>query len=43
MTALGAKSILDLQGAPLMISGQMHHWLTQRGIDTKTYSQRTIK
>ncbi|NWQ39823.1 type 2 isopentenyl-diphosphate Delta-isomerase [Bacillus sp. EB106-08-02-XG196] len=43
MTALGAKSILDLQSAPLMISGQMHHWLTQRGIDTKTYSQRTIK
>ncbi|MCM3692859.1 type 2 isopentenyl-diphosphate Delta-isomerase [Neobacillus niacini] len=43
MTALGAKSIFDLQSAPLMISGQMHHWLTQRGIDTKTYSQRTIK
>jgi isopentenyl-diphosphate Delta-isomerase len=43
MTALGAKSIRDLQGAPLIISGQMHHWLTQRGIDTKTYSQRQIK
>ncbi|MEH6991783.1 type 2 isopentenyl-diphosphate Delta-isomerase [Neobacillus drentensis] len=43
MTSLGAKSILDLQSAPLIISGQMHHWLTQRGIDTKTYSQRTIK
>lgn len=43
MTALGARSIQELQKAPLMISGQMHHWLTQRGIDTKTYSQRTIK
>lgn len=43
MTALGAKSIQELQNAPLMISGQMHHWLTQRGIDTRTYSQRTIK
>ena len=43
MTALGAKSIQDLQRAPLIISGQMHHWLTQRGIDTKTYSQRRIK
>ncbi|MEH7012674.1 type 2 isopentenyl-diphosphate Delta-isomerase [Neobacillus niacini] len=43
MTALGAKSIQDLQRAPLMISGHMHHWLTQRGIDTKTYSIRTIK
>jgi isopentenyl-diphosphate Delta-isomerase len=43
MTALGAKSIQELQRAPLMISGQMHHWLTQRGIDSSTYSQRTIK
>ncbi|MEH7114411.1 type 2 isopentenyl-diphosphate Delta-isomerase [Neobacillus niacini] len=43
MTALGAKSIHDLQRAPLVISGQMHHWLTQRGIDTKKYSQRSIK
>lgn len=43
MTALGAQSIHELQRAPLIISGQMHHWLTQRGIDTKTYSQRTIK
>ncbi|WP_419956261.1 type 2 isopentenyl-diphosphate Delta-isomerase [Neobacillus niacini] len=43
MTALGAKSIQELQRVPLMITGQMHHWLNQRGIDTKTYSQRTIK
>jgi isopentenyl-diphosphate Delta-isomerase len=43
MTALGAKSIQELQRAPLMISGQMHHWLTQRGIDTRIYSQRSIK
>ena len=43
MTALGAKSISDLQRTPIMISGQTYHWLTQRGIDTKTYSQRTIK
>lgn len=43
MTALGAKTIQELQRAPLMISGQMHHWLNQRGIDTRTYSQRTIK
>lgn len=43
MTALGAKSIPELQRVPLMISGHMHHWLNQRGIDTKTYSRRTIK
>jgi isopentenyl-diphosphate Delta-isomerase len=43
MTALGASSISELQRAPLMISGQTFHWLSQRGIDTKAYSQRTIK
>lgn len=43
MTALGATSIQELQRVPLMISGQTYHWLTQRGIDTKTFSQRSIK
>ncbi|MFP7297826.1 type 2 isopentenyl-diphosphate Delta-isomerase [Neobacillus niacini] len=43
MTALGAQSILELQSAQLIVSGYTHHWLTERGIDTKIYSQRTIK
>jgi isopentenyl-diphosphate Delta-isomerase len=43
MTALGAKSIKDLQNAPIIISGETYHWLHERGIDTKAYSQRTIK
>jgi isopentenyl-diphosphate delta-isomerase len=43
MTALGAKSIADLKSAPVIISGDTYHWLNQRGIDTKKYSQRTIK
>lgn len=43
MTALGAKSISDLKKAPVMITGETYHWLTQRGIDTKQYSQRKIK
>jgi isopentenyl-diphosphate Delta-isomerase len=42
MTALGAKSISDLKKAPIMISGNTFHWLNQRGIDTKKYSQRRI-
>nr|WP_263325892.1 type 2 isopentenyl-diphosphate Delta-isomerase [Neobacillus sp. Marseille-Q6967] len=42
MTAVGAKSINELQKAPIMITGQTFHWLSQRGIDTKKYSQRTI-
>jgi isopentenyl-diphosphate Delta-isomerase len=43
MTALGAKTISDLKTAPIIISGDTFHWLNQRGIDTKFYSQRTIK
>jgi isopentenyl-diphosphate Delta-isomerase len=43
MTAVGAKSIKDLQSAPIMISGDTYHWLTQRGINTKKYSQRIIR
>lgn len=41
MTALGAKTLSELQHVPLLISGQTHHWLTERGIDSKGYSQRT--
>jgi isopentenyl-diphosphate Delta-isomerase len=43
MTAVGAKTISDLKRAPVIISGNTHHWLDQRGINTKRYSQRTIK
>ncbi|OIK17149.1 type 2 isopentenyl-diphosphate Delta-isomerase [Bacillus sp. MUM 116] len=42
MTALGAKSISELQRVPVMISGNTYHWLNQRGFDTKKYSQRRI-
>ncbi|HYK73240.1 MAG TPA: type 2 isopentenyl-diphosphate Delta-isomerase [Pseudoneobacillus sp.] len=38
MLALGAKNIVDLQAVPLVISGYTHHWLNERGIDTKKYS-----
>ncbi|WP_040345816.1 type 2 isopentenyl-diphosphate Delta-isomerase [Neobacillus bataviensis] len=43
MTSLGAKTISDLQKAPLIIFGETFHWLNQRGIDTKQYSQRRIE
>lgn len=42
MTAVGAKTINDLQKAPVVISGSTYHWLNQRGIETKAYSNRTI-
>jgi isopentenyl-diphosphate Delta-isomerase len=38
MTALGTKTVKELQHAPLIISGSTWHWLTQRGIDTRKYS-----
>lgn len=40
MTALGAKRISELQRVPLVISGYTHHWLSERGIETKQFSQR---
>lgn len=43
MTALGATSIADIKRTPLIISGDTYHWLNQRGIDTKKFSQRSIK
>lgn len=42
MTALGARTISDLQKSPLIISGETYHWLHQRGIDTRKFSQRSI-
>lgn len=40
MTALGSTTIKDLQKAPLVIEGKTHHWLNERGINTKNYSNR---
>ena len=40
MTALGVRTIDGLQHTPLVISGETHHWLKERNIDTKKYSTR---
>jgi len=40
MVSLGASTVIDLQRAPLIISGELHHYLTMRGIDTHTYANR---
>lgn len=40
MLALGARGIVDMQTVPLVISGSTHHWLNERGIDTKRYSYK---
>ncbi|WP_096153737.1 type 2 isopentenyl-diphosphate Delta-isomerase [Bacillus sp. FJAT-45066] len=38
MTALGVNTIDQLKQVPLIISGNTHHWLTERGMDTKKFS-----
>ncbi|MFB5661653.1 type 2 isopentenyl-diphosphate Delta-isomerase [Alteribacillus sp. HJP-4] len=40
MTALGAASVSDLKRCPLIIDNQTHHWLSERGIDTKAFGLR---
>ncbi|MBS8264707.1 type 2 isopentenyl-diphosphate Delta-isomerase [Mesobacillus boroniphilus] len=40
MTAVGVHTIEELKSVPLVISGDTHHWLDQRGIDTKTFARR---
>lgn len=40
MTALGTRTIEELRHVPLVIYGQTHHWLNERGFDTKVYSRR---
>ncbi|MDQ0271096.1 type 2 isopentenyl-diphosphate Delta-isomerase [Cytobacillus purgationiresistens] len=43
MTALGAQNISQLKKAPLIISGEVHHWLNERNINTSEFSRRKIK
>lgn len=40
LTALGVRTIDELQKIPLLIEGKSHHWLNERGMDTKVYSNR---
>jgi isopentenyl-diphosphate Delta-isomerase len=41
MTAVGAKNVEELKRVPVVIRGETHHWLNQRGIDTTRYSRRS--
>lgn len=40
MTALGASNVDMLRKQPIMISGHTFHWLNERNIDTKNFSNR---
>lgn len=41
MVSLGANSVQDLQQTSLIISGELFHYLTLRGIDVHTYANRS--
>jgi len=40
MTALGVHTIEELKSVPLVIAGDTHHWLEQRGINTALFARR---
>ncbi|WP_214480426.1 type 2 isopentenyl-diphosphate Delta-isomerase [Bacillus sp. SM2101] len=40
MTALGTRTIPELQHSPLVIKGDTYQWLCQRGINISQYSKR---
>lgn len=40
MTALGAKKLGDLEKCPLIISGELYHYLEIRGLDPKSFARR---
>lgn len=43
MTALGVTNIHELNQVPLIIFGDTYHWLNERGINTKEFSNRTFR
>lgn len=40
MAALGANTIGELKQTPIIIKGDTHHWLTERGVETGSFSKR---
>jgi len=40
MFLTGSKTVADLRQVPLVIFGNTHHWLTERGFDTEEYARR---
>lgn len=40
MTALGAKSIAELENCPVIITGELHHYLAMRGYEPSVYANR---
>lgn len=40
MTALGAEKVSDLENCPLIISGELYHYLEIRGLNPKSFAKR---
>ncbi|MEL3974211.1 type 2 isopentenyl-diphosphate Delta-isomerase [Rossellomorea oryzaecorticis] len=43
MCALGCEKIEDLHDVPMIISGQVHHWMKVRGLEPEKFSKRQRK
>ncbi|MDZ5712024.1 type 2 isopentenyl-diphosphate Delta-isomerase [Jeotgalibacillus haloalkalitolerans] len=41
MTALGCKSVADLHRVPVVIKGDLYHWLSVRGLNPELLSRRS--
>ncbi|MGE6752249.1 type 2 isopentenyl-diphosphate Delta-isomerase [Rossellomorea sp. NPDC071047] len=42
MSALGCRCLEDLHSVPLVLSGEVFHWLDVRGMNPSSYSNRTF-
>ncbi|MCA1063201.1 type 2 isopentenyl-diphosphate Delta-isomerase [Rossellomorea sp. AcN35-11] len=42
MSALGCRQIRDLHQVPLVLSGNVYHWLNVRGLNPEGFSTRTL-
>ena len=42
MVMTGARSIAELAGIPLVVTGRTAEWLTRRGVDVNAYARRKI-
>jgi isopentenyl-diphosphate Delta-isomerase len=43
MCALGCEKIEDLHDVPMILSGQVHHWMKVRGLEPENFSKRQKK
>jgi len=43
MTAVGARTVAELQSAPIVVGGETAAWCAARGIDIRKYARRAVR